>query len=71
MSEYKAGELVLYRAISGPVKGKVVSQFRDIDGWYVAFKVVSLRHPYYPKGMEVVVPLDTPFLTKRERYSRG
>lgn len=66
------GDLIAYGSFSGgPVKGKVIDIMDDVGGRYVAFRVTSLDHVAYPRGMEVVVLYNTPWLTKRKRYSHG
>ncbi len=70
-TDFVIGDLVVWKTVSGPVKGRVTDIFNDIDGWCMAFNVTSLRHAQYALGTELVVTLDCGFVHKRERYSRG
>ena len=72
MSEpFNIGDLILYRSLSGGVKGKVIDIVDDVDQSWLIFRVTQLNHRVYPRGLEVEVPLYSTWLRKRERYSHG
>lgn len=69
---YEVGDLVSFETLrSGVVKGRVTAVYRDLDGPVVVWKSMSRFNNVYPRGIETVTPVDSPWLTKRERYNHG